>query len=47
MDEGQLIMLVQQYEELYNFRNPNYNRQRRENIWEETGQLMKQPGKVG
>jgi hypothetical protein len=40
-------VLAQQYEGLYNFRNPNYsNKQRRENIWEEIGQLMKQPGKV-
>jgi hypothetical protein len=47
MDEGQLIVLVQQYEELYKFISPNYsNRQQRENIWEEIGQLMKQPGKV-
>jgi hypothetical protein len=46
MDEGQLILFVQQYEKLYNFKNPNYsNLQRRENIWEEIGQLMKQPGK--
>jgi hypothetical protein len=46
MDEGQLILFVQQYEEMYNFKNPNYsNLQRRGNIWEEIGQLMKQPGK--
>jgi hypothetical protein len=46
MDDRQLILFVQQYEELYNFKNPNYNNlQRRENIWEEIGQSMKQPGK--
>ncbi|GFG31208.1 hypothetical protein Cfor_07624 [Coptotermes formosanus] len=45
MDDRQLILFVQQYEELYNFKNPNYNNlQRRENIWEEIGQSMKQPG---
>jgi hypothetical protein len=46
MDEGQLILFMHQYEEIHNFKNPNYsNLQRRENIWEEIGQLMKQPGK--
>jgi hypothetical protein len=45
MDGGKLILFVQQYEELYNFKNHNYsNVQRREIIWEEIGQLMKQPG---
>jgi hypothetical protein len=48
MEAGQLTGLAQQYQKLYNFRNPNYsNKQRRENIWEKTGQLMKQAGKVG
>jgi hypothetical protein len=46
MDEGHLILFVQQYEELCNFKNSNYSSlQRRENIWEETWQLMKQPDK--
>jgi hypothetical protein len=45
MDEGKLILFVQKYEELYNFKNYNYNNaQRREYIWEEIGRLMKQPG---
>jgi hypothetical protein len=47
MDEEQLIMFLQQYEELYHFTNPNYsNKQWQENIWDETGQLMKQQGMV-
>jgi hypothetical protein len=45
MGEGQLILFVQQYQEPYNLKNSNYsNVQRRENIWEEIGQSMKEPG---
>jgi hypothetical protein len=40
-------VFAQQYDELYNLINTNHsNNQGRENIWEETGQLVKQPGKV-
>jgi hypothetical protein len=41
--DGQSVPLVQKYEELYSFKNPNYsNLQRRETTWEEAGQLKKQ-----
>lgn len=45
MDDGLLITLVQQYDELYNLKNKDYNnQQRRQNIWEEIGEILKQPG---
>jgi hypothetical protein len=46
MDSGQLIVIVQEYEELYNLRHPDYsNQQRRDNIWEEIGRRMNHLGK--
>jgi hypothetical protein len=40
---GQSALLVQKYEELYKFKNPNYsNLQWCETTWEEAGQLKKQ-----
>ncbi|KAK9872649.1 hypothetical protein WA026_018783 [Henosepilachna vigintioctopunctata] len=44
MDAAQLIVIVQEYEELYNLRNPQYsNQQRRDSIWEEIGRRMNHP----
>ncbi|KAK9882711.1 hypothetical protein WA026_022762 [Henosepilachna vigintioctopunctata] len=44
MDAAQLIVIVQEYEELYNLRNHQYsNQQRRDNIWEEIGRRMNHP----
>ena len=45
MDDGTLITLVQNYEEIYSLKHQEYcNQQRRDNIWEEIGKIMKQPG---
>ncbi|KAL1488986.1 hypothetical protein ABEB36_014765 [Hypothenemus hampei] len=45
MDDGLLITLVQQYEEIYNLKNKYYsNQQRRQNIWDEIGEKMGQSG---
>jgi hypothetical protein len=45
MDDGTLITLVQNYEEIYSLKHREYcNQQRRDNIWEEIGKIMKQPG---
>ncbi|PNF27487.1 hypothetical protein B7P43_G04282 [Cryptotermes secundus] len=42
MDDATLISLVQNYEEIYNLKHPDYgNQQRRDNIWEETAGIMK------
>jgi hypothetical protein len=47
MDSDKLILLVQQYDELYNFKNSNCsNQQRRQNIWDEIGKAMKETGKI-
>jgi hypothetical protein len=47
MDSADVILLVQQYDELYNLKDSNYsNQQRRENIWDEIGKAMKKPGKI-
>lgn len=44
MDGEVLITLVQNYEELYNLKHSQYsNQQRRDNIWEEIGNIMKLP----
>lgn len=41
-----LITIVQEYEELYNLKHPNYsNQQRRDNIWEEIGNRLNLTGK--
>jgi hypothetical protein len=45
MDEELLISLVQNYKELYDLQHEHYDdNQRRNNIWEEIGGIMKQPG---
>ncbi|CAH1105590.1 unnamed protein product [Psylliodes chrysocephalus] len=47
MDGEVLITLVQNYEELYNLKHSQYsNQQRRDNIWEEIGNIMKLPSKM-
>ncbi|XP_033610344.1 uncharacterized protein LOC117282911 [Cryptotermes secundus] len=47
MDSAQLIVIVQEYEELYNLRHPDYsNQQRRDNIWEEIGRRMNHLGAI-
>lgn len=46
MDISRLIIIVQEYEELYNFGHPEYsNILRRDNIWDEIGTKMNQPSK--
>lgn len=46
MDASRLIAIVQEYEEIYNLKHPNYsNQQRRDNIWEEIGNRLNQTGK--
>lgn len=46
MDVARLITIVQEYEELYNLKHPNYsNQQRRDNIWEEIGNRLNENGK--
>lgn len=45
MENEMLITLVQKYEELYNLKPSQYsNLQRRDNIWEEIGDVMKLSG---
>lgn len=45
MEDEVLITLVQNYEELYNLKHSQYsNLQRRDNIWEEIGDVMKLSG---
>jgi hypothetical protein len=47
MDKAKLILLVQQNDDLYNLQNSNCsNQQRRQNIWDEVGKAMKEPGKI-
>lgn len=47
MDAITLILLVEQYEELYNLQHPLYmNQQRRDNVWEEIGEQMNANGFV-
>ena len=47
MDVAKLILLVQNYPEVYNMRHPEYfNKIRRENCWEEIGGIMNQTGKL-
>lgn len=45
-DEELLISLVQGYKELYDLQDSHYDdQQRRDNIWKEIGDIMKEPGK--
>lgn len=47
MDVPKLIMLVQNYPELYNMRHSEYfNNVRRDNCWEEIGGIMNEQGKI-
>lgn len=46
IDVAKLITIVQEYEELYNLRHPEYsNINRRDNIWHEIGIRMDSTGK--
>lgn len=46
MDSAQLIIIVEEYKDLYNLRYPDYyNQQRGDSIWEEIGSWMNQPSK--
>lgn len=46
MNEELLINLVQGYKELYDLQDPHYDdQQRRDNIWKEIGDIMKESGK--
>lgn len=46
MDISKLIIIVQEYEELYNVGHPEYsNILRRDNIWDEIGMKINQPSK--
>lgn len=46
MNEELLISLVQGYKELYDLQDSHYDdQQRRDNIWKEIGDIMKEPGK--
>jgi hypothetical protein len=47
MDSTKLILSVQQYDEFYNLLNSNYsNEQIRQNVWDDIGKAMKEPGKI-
>lgn len=45
MNDDVLISLVERYEELYNLKHQHYHNQlRRDNIWDEIGQIMNESG---
>lgn len=47
MSDSNLIELVRSYEELYNLQHQYYsNQQRRDNIWEEIGEVLGENGKL-
>lgn len=45
MDSAKLIIIVQEYEELYNLENPDYSNQQRRDTICENGTSMNQPSK--
>lgn len=46
MDAARLIAIVQEYEEIYNLKHPDYsNQQIRDNIWEQIGTRFNKNGK--